>query len=154
MPLVFELTTSPGTVTGTVEYHELNTGGVFVPNLTNPNPAQIHDDQDWEVRLIGLTQTGAQFLSYAGNQWRFTLYVEMLGGSEHVPTYQTTFPVIASDPHVYATQTINIPALSLAPGLYKLYAELLMVTPSGHSPIAGADSLLPTSGTVLQIMKA
>jgi hypothetical protein len=157
MPLVFELTSTPASVTANVNYYELNTGGSYTPAITNPNPSHIHADQAWEVRLESLTQNGALFGSWGGNKWRFRLYLEMIGGGEHLATYDTTFAVNTTTPtFTYPDQVINIPPFSLAPGLYKLYAELVMIdngTPN-QTPIAGAGELTPNVGTILQVMEA
>lgn len=157
MPLVFELSSTPAAVSGTVNYYELNTGGSYAPVITSPNPTHIHADQDWEVRLEGLTQSGALFGSWGGNTWRLRLYVEMIGGGEHLATYDTTFAVNTTTPtFTYPDKVISIPAGSLVPGLYKLYAELVMLdagTPN-QTPIAGAGELTPSSGTILQVMAA
>lgn len=152
--LTFELTTLPGTISGDVNYYELAGGGDYNPVLTPLNPAQIHDDQPWEIRLQGLTQTGAIFGAFGGNVWQFKVLFELLGGGEAAPGFkQITFAVNTTVPFTYADKVISFAPGEIPVGEYKIYATLKMVDANHLSPIAGAGELTQ-SGTLLQIINA
>lgn len=155
--LNFEWTTIPISVIGEVNYYELVGGGSYAPVITSPNPSHIQGDQPWQVELQNLTQSGAIFAAFGGNRWRFRVYFEQIGSGEHNPGYyETFFGVVAAAYHVYPNQVISMRPRALDSGLYKVYAELVMLDSSNLTPIAGAGELTPsgTVGKVLQIINA
>ena len=155
--LTFELTTVPGTISASVNYFEFAGGGDYSPVINNPNPTQIHDDQPWQVRLQALSQNGAVFGAFGGNQWRFRVYFEAIDTSATAPAFQQViFPVNTAVPFTYPDQVINIPAGYAGPGIYKLFAELVMVDSNGLTPVAGAGELTPSGagGKILHIINA
>ena len=157
--LSFELSTIPGTISANVNFYELATpGGDYAEVIGGANPEHIHDDQDWEVRLENLTQNGAIFGAFGGNQWRFRIYFEQLGAGEGPGYKEVVFAVNTNVPFTYPTQKITVPAGYLAEGNYELVAELKMIDANGLAPISGAGKLAPggTPGTgkILQIINA
>ncbi len=161
--LTFEITTAVSTLTGDVDYFELPGGGDFVPDITNPNPAQIHDDQAFEVHLHNLNQTGAMWAVWSAappfptnTHFRFRVYFEEIGSGEGPIYKEHLFKIEPGNPHLYPTQTITVPAGYLNVAMYKMFAELKVIDITGKSPVAGAGELTPAglNGKVLQIIDA
>ena len=159
--LTFELSTTPGTISADVNYYEKPGGGDYDPQPlpvpappANQNPMQIHDDQPWCVQLENLSQSGAIFGAFGGNNWEFKVIFELLGQGELSPGFKTvSFAVNTTVPFTYPTQVINFAAGEIPEGEYKVYATLKMLDAAGLSPIAGAGELTP-SGRLLQIINA
>jgi hypothetical protein len=157
--LSFEFTTTPGTIAGDVNYYELNMGGNYDPKISPLNPEQIHDDQDWEVKLEGLSQSGAIWQSWGGNNFHFRVYFERLGAGEGPGYLEEVFAVVPDDPHTYPDVVITVPAGYLPVGNYELVAELKMIDDDGMSPVSGARKLnigggASGEGRILQIINA
>ena len=141
VPVTFELTTTPGTISGKVNWYEKATGGDWDPVLQNPSPTIIHDDQDWMVVLEELTQTGPIWGAWTGNHWYFRIYFEQIGPGEGPDRLGISFAVNAATPYTYGDQTINIPSGTLPIGIYKLYAELELVDQNHLTPVSGLAEL-------------
>lgn len=151
--LTLELTTTPGTITGDVNYYENLSGGDYTAIVTNPNPAVIHDDQSWHVDLENFTQSGAIFGAFGGNFWHFKVLFEQLGAGEGPASKTITFPVNTSSPFTYPTKTVTFSPGEIPEGEYKVYVTIKMLDSNGLSPIAGAGELTQ-SGALLQVINA
>lgn len=158
MALTLELSTTPGTITGDVNYYELAGGGSYSyqPNPilaapANPNPVHIHDDQPWIVQLENLTQNGAIFAGLGACTWHFRVILEQLGMGEFNPGhFEINFPLNPVPSYTYPTQVINIAAGAVPEGEYHVYASLKLRDGINQTPISGVAQL----GTILQIIDA
>ncbi len=168
--LIFELSTTPGTISAEVNYYEKAGGADYDPQPVpipappaNQNPMQIHDDQPWCVQLENLVQTGAIFGAFGGNTWEFKVIFEELGQGEGPASVIHNFAVNTTTPtFTYPVQVINFAAGALPVGEYKVYTTLKMVDESIDpitgvqkklTPIAGAGEITG-SGRLLQIINA
>lgn len=139
--ITFELTTLPGRIKGEVNWYEKDTGGDYQPIITNPNPAIIHDDQDWSINLEKLTQNGPIWGAWTGNKWHFRVYFERIGSGEGPGRLGISFSVNAGDPFTYPDQVIDISGGDIPVGIYKIYGELELEDKNGKTPVSGLVEL-------------
>ena len=128
------LTTGAFGVSGYVNMYELGQlpDGSYAPNLTNPNPANIQCDQDAIVRFEW-TQSGILTQMLTGI-WKCDVFFELMGPNEG-PTIApgTVNFLTGSNPHTYIVN-VKLPAGSIAEGIYRVTARLML------SPIKGTFS--------------
>lgn len=156
--LTLELTTTPATIKGNINYYERPGGGDFQPQPfpmpappANANPVHIHDDQPWMVCLEGLQQNGAIFAALGGCKWQFKVIFEKLGSDEFAGgPIEMDFPLNPVANYTYPTQVINIRPGQVPVGEYHVYASLKLVDAAGLTPIAGVGQM----GTILQVINA